>query len=171
MSSGFNHAVVEGLPAASDLRTYEQQARLATVADPRLRQETSGFFDAGWIGSIVELASPVVEQAAPDGAAEIVVRRRRLGGACQKADRGQQRSDALADRRDREPAACFQHSLHRIRLLNLAGPQRSGHQNFTTVYPAAQGSVSGNSAPNSRYSSRLLRASLVMPTFSAGSIL
>ncbi|HCZ48751.1 MAG TPA: conjugal transfer protein TraG, partial [Gammaproteobacteria bacterium] len=29
MSSGFNHAVVEGLPAASDMRTYEQQARLA----------------------------------------------------------------------------------------------------------------------------------------------
>lgn len=44
MSSGFNHAVVEGLPVASDLRTYEQQARLATIADPRLRQEASDFF-------------------------------------------------------------------------------------------------------------------------------
>jgi hypothetical protein len=44
MTSGFNHAVVEGLPAASDLRTFEQQARLATIADPRLRQEVSDFF-------------------------------------------------------------------------------------------------------------------------------
>ena len=41
MTSGFNHAVVEGLPAASDLRTFEQQAHLATIADPRLRQEVS----------------------------------------------------------------------------------------------------------------------------------
>ena len=43
MTSGFNHAVVEGLPAASDLRTYEQQARLATIADPRLRQDDKRF--------------------------------------------------------------------------------------------------------------------------------
>ena len=49
MSSGFNHAVVEGLPAASDLRTYEQQARLATIADPRLRQETSDFFSECYV--------------------------------------------------------------------------------------------------------------------------
>ena len=27
MSAGFNHAVIEGLPSTSDLRTYEQQAR------------------------------------------------------------------------------------------------------------------------------------------------
>ncbi len=44
MTSGFNHAVVEGLPSAADMRTYEQQARLATIADPRLRQEVSDFF-------------------------------------------------------------------------------------------------------------------------------
>ena len=49
MSSGFNHAVVEGLPAASDLRTYEQQARLATIADPRLRQEASDFFSECYV--------------------------------------------------------------------------------------------------------------------------
>ena len=49
MTSGFNHAVVEGLPAASDLRTYEQQARLATIADPRLRQETSDFFSECYV--------------------------------------------------------------------------------------------------------------------------
>ena len=38
MSSGLNHAVIAGLPAASDRRTYEQQARLATITDPRLRR-------------------------------------------------------------------------------------------------------------------------------------
>ena len=51
MSSGFNHAVVEGLPAASDMRTYEQQARLATIADPRLRQETSDFFSECYVAA------------------------------------------------------------------------------------------------------------------------
>lgn len=49
MSSGFNHAIVEGLPTTSDLRTYEQQARLATIADPRLRQEVSDFFSECYI--------------------------------------------------------------------------------------------------------------------------
>lgn len=44
MSSGVNHAVVAGLPKTGDLRTLEQQARLATIADPRLRQEVSDFF-------------------------------------------------------------------------------------------------------------------------------
>ena len=43
-SSGLNHAIVAGLPTATNLRTIEQQARLATIADPRLRQETSQFF-------------------------------------------------------------------------------------------------------------------------------
>ncbi|MBR9910336.1 MAG: conjugal transfer protein TraG [Gammaproteobacteria bacterium] len=49
LSSGVNHAVVEGLPAVADMRTYEQQARLATIADPRLRQETSDFFSQCYI--------------------------------------------------------------------------------------------------------------------------
>lgn len=49
LTSGFNHAVVEGLPVATDLRTYEQQARLATIADPRLRQETSDFFSECYV--------------------------------------------------------------------------------------------------------------------------
>jgi len=49
MTSGLNHAVVEGLPAASDLRTYEQQARLATIEDPRLRQEASDFFSECYV--------------------------------------------------------------------------------------------------------------------------
>mgnify|MGYP005841892101 FL=1 len=49
MTSGFNHAVVAGLPAASDLRTLEQQARLATIADPRLRQEVSDFFSECYV--------------------------------------------------------------------------------------------------------------------------
>ena len=49
MSSGFNHAVIEGLPTAGDLRTYEQQARLATIQDPRLRQEVSDFFSECYV--------------------------------------------------------------------------------------------------------------------------
>ncbi len=49
MSSGFGHAVVEGLPTTSDMRTFEQQARLATIADPRLRQEVSDFFSQCYI--------------------------------------------------------------------------------------------------------------------------
>ena len=49
MSSGFNHAVVEGIPSTVDMRTYEQQARLATIADPRLRQEVSDFFSQCFI--------------------------------------------------------------------------------------------------------------------------
>ena len=44
MTAGFNHAVVEGFPNAADMRTYEQQARLATIADSRLRQEVRDFF-------------------------------------------------------------------------------------------------------------------------------
>jgi len=49
MASGFNHAVVEGIPSVVDMRTYEQQARLATIADPRLRQEVSDFFSQCFI--------------------------------------------------------------------------------------------------------------------------
>lgn len=48
-SSGINHAVIAGLPSAADMRTYEQQARLATIADPRLRQEVSRFFSECYI--------------------------------------------------------------------------------------------------------------------------
>ena len=43
-SSGINHAVIEGLPSAADLRSFEQQARLATIADPVLRAEVSQFY-------------------------------------------------------------------------------------------------------------------------------
>jgi len=49
MTSGVNHAVIAGLPTASDLRTFEQQARLATIADPRLRQEAADFFSACYV--------------------------------------------------------------------------------------------------------------------------
>jgi len=48
-SSGINHAVVEGLPTAADMRSYEQQARLATIADPQLRQEVSQFFSGCFV--------------------------------------------------------------------------------------------------------------------------
>ncbi len=44
LSSGLNHAIVEGMPTVDDMRTYEQQAHLVTIADPRLRQEVSDFF-------------------------------------------------------------------------------------------------------------------------------
>lgn len=49
ISAGLNHAVVEGLPSASDLRALEQQARLATIADPSLRQEVSDFFSGCYV--------------------------------------------------------------------------------------------------------------------------
>jgi len=49
MSSGINHAVVAGLPTASDLRSYAQQAQLATIADSRLRQAASDFFSACFV--------------------------------------------------------------------------------------------------------------------------
>jgi hypothetical protein len=65
MTSGFNHSVVEGLPAANDLRTFEQQARLATIEDPRLRQETSDFFSECYVPArskyqAEQLATPAV---------------------------------------------------------------------------------------------------------------
>ncbi len=43
-SAGFNHAVVEGIPRPADLRTYAQQARLATIENGLLRQEVADFF-------------------------------------------------------------------------------------------------------------------------------
>ena len=49
LSSGLNHAIVEGLPTVADMRTFEQQAHLATIADPRLRQEVSDFFSQCYI--------------------------------------------------------------------------------------------------------------------------
>jgi len=65
MTSGLNHSVVEGLPAANDLRTFEQQARLATIEDPRLRQETSDFFSECYVPArskyqAEQLATPAV---------------------------------------------------------------------------------------------------------------
>ena len=49
MSSGLNHAVTAGLPSVADLRTYEQRARLATIADPRLRREAGDFFSQCYV--------------------------------------------------------------------------------------------------------------------------
>jgi len=49
LSSGLNHAIVEGLPTVADMRTFEQQAHLATIADPRLRQEVSDFFSQCYV--------------------------------------------------------------------------------------------------------------------------
>lgn len=49
LSSGLNHAIVEGLPTVSDMRTFEQQAHLATIADPRVKQEVSDFYTQCYI--------------------------------------------------------------------------------------------------------------------------
>lgn len=49
LSSGLNHAIVAGLPGVADMRSYEQQARLATIADPRIRQEVSDFFSQCYV--------------------------------------------------------------------------------------------------------------------------
>ena len=59
-SAGLNHAVVAGLPTATSWRAVEQQARLATVTDPRLRQETSDFFSECFVParSKFQLARP-----------------------------------------------------------------------------------------------------------------
>ena len=43
-SAGINHAIIRGLPSASDMRAFEQQARLATIADPKIRAEVSQFY-------------------------------------------------------------------------------------------------------------------------------
>ncbi len=48
-SAGLNHAIVTGLPTATSWRAVEQQARLATVTDPRLRQEANEFFSACFV--------------------------------------------------------------------------------------------------------------------------
>ena len=67
MSAGFNHAVIAGLPAANDLRTYEQQARLATIADPRVRQETHDFFSACYVPARSRYQAARPTTAAVDG--------------------------------------------------------------------------------------------------------
>ena len=46
---GFNHAVVEGLPRASEIRQLSQLSRLATIEDSRLRQEVSEFYSACYV--------------------------------------------------------------------------------------------------------------------------
>ncbi len=48
-SSGFNHAVVEGLPRSSEIRHLTQLARLATMEDPRLRQEVAEFYSSCYV--------------------------------------------------------------------------------------------------------------------------
>lgn len=56
-SAGLNHAVVEGLPSASSWRAVEQQARLATVTDPRLRQEASQFFSECFVPAPLKISA------------------------------------------------------------------------------------------------------------------
>lgn len=66
VSSGLNRAVIVGLPVSNDLRTYEQQARLATITDPRLRQTVSDFFSHCYIPArsryqLGQPATPAIE--------------------------------------------------------------------------------------------------------------
>jgi hypothetical protein len=49
LSAGINHAVVAGLPTPADLRVVAQQARLATIKKPTLRQEVGEFFSQCYI--------------------------------------------------------------------------------------------------------------------------
>ena len=73
-SAGLNHAIVAGLPTATSWRAVEQQARLATLTDPRLRQETSEFFSQCFVSarSKFEQARPsdptIAAQLAANGA-------------------------------------------------------------------------------------------------------
>lgn len=48
-TSGFTHAVVEGLPRASEIRHASQLVRLATIEDPRLREEVSVFYSSCYV--------------------------------------------------------------------------------------------------------------------------
>lgn len=64
ISAGLNHAVVAGLPPATSWRAIEQQARLATVTDPRLRQEASQFFSECFVP-----ARSKFQQSRPDASA------------------------------------------------------------------------------------------------------
>ena len=45
LSSGFNHAVVQGMPRMSEIRQVVQLARLATIEFPSLRSETANFYN------------------------------------------------------------------------------------------------------------------------------
>jgi len=45
LSKGINHAIIKGLPAAIGIRQVQQQAQLATIPDPALREEAGQFFN------------------------------------------------------------------------------------------------------------------------------
>ena len=51
LSSGINHAVIEGLPRASELRQVMQYARMVTITDPRLRREVAQFHQDCYVPS------------------------------------------------------------------------------------------------------------------------
>lgn len=48
-TSGFTHAVIEGLPRANEIRHAAQLVRLATIEDPRLRKEVANFFSSCYV--------------------------------------------------------------------------------------------------------------------------
>lgn len=48
-TSGFTHAVIEGMPRANEIRHAAQLVRLATIEDPRLRKEVANFFSSCYV--------------------------------------------------------------------------------------------------------------------------
>ena len=51
LSSGLNHAVIEGLPRGTDIRNATQYARMATLQDPALRQAVAQFHQDCYVPS------------------------------------------------------------------------------------------------------------------------
>ena len=51
-SSGFNHAVVEGMPRMSEIRQAVQLARLATIEFPSLRSEVAKFYNDCYVPAL-----------------------------------------------------------------------------------------------------------------------
>ena len=51
LSSGLNHAVIEGLPRGDDIRQATQYARMVTIRNPALRQEVARFHQDCYVPS------------------------------------------------------------------------------------------------------------------------
>ena len=66
-TSGFNHAVVEGLPRANEIRHLSQLARLATLEDPRLRQEVADFYMSCYVPARSKYLAEQPNSATIDG--------------------------------------------------------------------------------------------------------
>ena len=69
ISAGINHAVVEGLPRAAEIRQAAQQARLVTIRDPGLRLEVAQFHQDCYVPS----RSKFFRDAPPSSAAKQLI--------------------------------------------------------------------------------------------------